>query len=39
MSALKPWGEGKAMKTGARGWQSGAESANYMDLRVVRIPV
>ncbi len=29
----KPQGEGKAAKEGQREWQSGAASANYMDLR------
>ena len=31
----KPQGEGKATKTGARGWRSGVGSANYRDLREI----
>jgi hypothetical protein len=31
--AEKTQGEGKAAKSGARGWQSGLGSANYIDLR------
>ena len=29
----KTQGEGKAVKSGERGWHSGVASANYMDLR------
>lgn len=39
MSAGKTWGEGKATKSGARGWQSGWVSASYMDLRRSEISV
>jgi hypothetical protein len=31
--AGKTQGEGKALKSGERGWQSGVGSANYLDLR------
>ena len=33
--AKKTRGEGKAMKSGARGWQLGVGSANYIDLREI----
>ncbi len=33
--AEKTQGEGKAAKSGERGWQSGVGSANYIDLREV----
>jgi hypothetical protein len=34
--AERTQGEWKAMKSGARGWQSGVGSANYIDLRDMR---